>query len=145
MNEPTQSFESHAKIVPLYHRWTTGLLVLPTLYFGYLAVSGFSFERLMFFLFCVGVVLAAFFTRAFPVGVQDRLIRLEERMRMERLLAPDLRGRIPEFTTKQLVALRFASDGELPDLARRVLEQGISDRDEIKRQVKSWRADHQRI
>ena len=145
MSESPQSFENHAKIVPGYHRWTTALLVLPTLYFGYLAVIGFTAERAVFFLFCVGVILAALYARVFPVGVQDRLIRLEERMRMEKVLPPDLRARIPEFTTKQLVALRFSSDEELPELARRVLEQGISDKNEIKRAIRSWRADHARI
>ncbi len=64
---------------------------------------------------------------------------------MEHLLPEDLRGRIPEFTAAQLIGLRFASDKELPDLARRVLDEGISDRSEIKRAVKDWRADHQRI
>lgn len=145
MSESPQSFENHAKIVPGYHRYTTALLVLPTLYFGYLAVIGFTAERAVFFLFCVGVILAALYARVFPVGVQDRLIRLEERMRMEKVLPADLRARIPEFTTKQLVALRFASDEELPELARRVLEQGIADKNEIKRAIRSWRADHARI
>ena len=145
MSESPQSFESHARIVPGYHRWTTALLVLPTLYFGYLAVIGFTVERAVFCVFCVGVILAALYARIFPLGVQDRLIRLEERMRMERLFPADLRARIPEFTTKQLVALRFAADEELPELARRVLEQGISDKTEIKRAVRLWRADHTRI
>lgn len=145
MGESSQSFESHAKIVPGYHRWTTALLVLPTLYFLYLAASDFSVERLAFLLFCVGVIFAALYARLFPIGVQDRVIRLEERLRLQRLLPPDLQERIPEFTTDQLVGLRFASDQELPDLARRVLEEGISDRKQIKRAVRSWRPDHQRI
>jgi hypothetical protein len=70
---------------------------------------------------------------------------LEERLRMETLLPDDLRPRIGEFTTGQLIGLRFASDEELPDLARRVLDEGLTDRKAIKQAVKSWRADHQRI
>lgn len=85
------------------------------------------------------------YTRAFPIGVQDRVIRLEERLRMERLLPADLKPRIGDFSTDQLIALRFASDAELPDLARRVLEEDMTDRDAIKRAVKGWRPDHQRI
>jgi uncharacterized membrane protein YciS (DUF1049 family) len=145
MSEPVQSFESHAKIVPGYHRWTTALLVLPTLYFMYLAAIDFSVERAVFFLFCVGVILAALYARVFPLGVQDRVIRLEERMRMERLLPADLKARIQDFTTEQLVGLRFASDEELPELARRVLDEGMAGRNDIKREVRAWRADHQRI
>jgi hypothetical protein len=145
MSERPQSFESHAKIVPGYHRWATLLLVLPTLYFGYRAAFAFTWDGLALFLFAVGVVLTAFYTRAFPLGVQDRVIRLEERLRMERLLPPDLKARIPDFTTGQLVALRFASDEEMPELARRVLDGKITDKKEIKRAIGSWRADHQRI
>jgi hypothetical protein len=145
MSERAQSFESHAKIVPGYHRWATALLVLPTLYFGYRAAFEFTWDRLALFLFAVGAVLAGLYARVFPLGVQDRLIRLEERLRMERLLPPDLRGRISELTTSQMVALRFASDGELADLVRRVLDQWITDKSEIKKAIQSWRADHHRI
>ena len=145
MNAREQSFENHGRLVPGYHFWATGLLMLPTLYFGFLAVSDFSVERLALFAFSVGVNVVAFFARFFPIGVQDRVIRLEERMRMERVLTGDMRGRIGEFTTEQLIALRFASDEELAELASRVLEGGMSGRKEIKRAVKKWRADHQRI
>ena len=145
MSEMPQSFENHAKIVTAYHKVATPLLMLPTLYFGYLALFDFSVERALFFLFCVGVIFAAFFARFFPLGVQDRVIRLEERIRMERLLPADLKARITEFTPSQCVALRFASDEELPGLARLVLEKGMTDRNEIKRAVKNWRADHARI
>jgi uncharacterized membrane protein YciS (DUF1049 family) len=145
MSGSPQSFESHAKIVPLYHRWATALIVLPTLYFGYRAALDFSVDRLALFLFAVGMALVALFARVFPLGVQDRLIRLEERLRMEQLLPQDLKVRIPELTTKQLVGLRFASDEELPDLVRRVLTEGIADKNEIKRVIKRWRPDDQRI
>jgi hypothetical protein len=145
MSESQQSFENHARIVPGFHRWASAFLMLPILWFGYRAASDFSADRLTFFLFAVGVLLLGWYTRAFPIGVQDRLIRLEEHLRMERILPSDLRSRVPELTTKQLVALRFASDEELPELVRRVLDQEIADLKEIKRQIKSWRADHQRI
>lgn len=145
MSESPQSFENHAKIVPLYHRWMTGLLVLPTLYFGYRAALDFSVDRLALFLFAVGVALAALYARIFPLRVQDRVIRLEERLRMERLLPAELKARIPDLTTHQLVGLRFASDEELPELVRRVLTEGLTDRNDVKRAIKSWRADHARI
>jgi len=145
MSERPQSFESHAKMVPGYHRWATALLVLPTLYFGYRAAFAFTWDGLALFLFAVGTVLVGLYARVFPLGVQDRLIRLEERLRMERLLPSDLKGRIPELTASQMVALRFASDGELADLVRRVLDQKITDKSEIKKAIQSWRADHERI
>jgi len=146
MSDKQQNFENHAMIVPAYHYWATALLVLPTLYFLFLAIRDFySAERLATFLFSVGVIMIGLYARVFPLGVQDRVIRLEERLRMERILPADMKGRIGEFTTRQLVGLRYASDEELPQLARRVLDEGITDAKVIKQAVKSWRADNQRI
>jgi hypothetical protein len=146
MSDTPQNFENHAKIVPGYHYSATALLMLPTMYFLFLAIRDFfSLERTAVFLFSVGVVIAALYARVFPVGVQDRVIRLEERMRMERILSGDLKARIGDFTTAQLVGLRYAADDELEGLARRVLDEGITDKKLIKQAVKNWRADHQRI
>ena len=145
MSERPQSFESHAKIVPGYHRVATALVVLPTLYFLYRAAFGFTWDGLFLALFAVGVCLVAFYARYFPLRVQDRLIRLEERLRMERILPTDLRARISELETRQIVALRFASDEELAELVRRVLDDGLADRNEIKRAIRTWRPDHQRM
>lgn len=146
MSDQPQTFENHAKIVPGYHYWATALLVLPTLYFLFLAIRDFySAERLAMFLFAVGVIMTGLYVRVFPLGVQDRVIRLEERLRMERVLPADLKARIGEFTTGQLVGLRYASDEELPELARRVLDEGITDKKLIKKAVSSWRPDHQRV
>ena len=145
MSQTTQSFESHAKFVPAYHYVTTPLLMFPTLYFGYGAVRDFSVGNLAMFLFGVGVVMAAFFARLFPLGVQDRVIRLEEQKRMDRLFTDDLKARIGEVTTEQMNGLRYASDEELADLVRRVLDENISDRKTIKQDVKNWRADNERI
>ena len=92
----------------------------------------------------VGLILMFWYMRVFAVTVQDRVIRLEERLRMEALLPADLKPRIPEFSPQQLVALRFASDAELPALARRVLDEKLTDQKEIKRLIKEWRADHLR-
>ena len=144
MPESPQSFERHAKMVPLYHYWATLFLMAPTIYFAIVTVTSFSWGSLMMLVFALGVILAAFFARAFPLGVQDRVIRLEERIRLEGL-PEDLRGRIHEISTDQLIALRFASDDELALLVRRVLEGELSDRKSIKAAIRTWRPDHQRI
>ena len=145
MSQPAQNFENHTKMVPMYHGTTTAMLLFPILFFAYRTVTQFSIDALALLVFGVGVLFAAFFARVFPIGVQDRVIRLEERLRLQRLLSDDLQSRIGDFTTDQLVGLRFAPDEELPDLARRVLDEGISDRKPIKQAVKNWRADEQRI
>ena len=113
--------------------------------FLYQLFVDFRAETLVLFLTAGGASVGIFLARRFALGVQDRVIRLEERLRMERLLPADLKGRIEELTTDQLIGLRFASDGELPGLVRRVLDGEFEDRKAIKQAVESWRADHQRI
>lgn len=141
----TQSFASHAKMVPAYHYVCFALVAIPMFYFAYVAVTSFSIGSLMMLAFAVGVIIATLYARLFPLGVQDRVIRLEERLRMERVLPADLKGRIEEIRTDHIIGLRFAPDDELPDLVRRVLAGELTDRKSVKAAIKNWRADHQRI
>ncbi|MBM3779454.1 MAG: hypothetical protein FJW23_14660 [Acidimicrobiia bacterium] len=140
----TQSFDNHARIVPAYHYFTFFLLVAYALWAIYRVVTDFSVDRVMALVAAVALVMIFFFARVFALKVQDRVIRLEMRLRLERLLPEDLRPRIGELTIDQLCALRFASDGELGDLTRRVLTGGIADRKAIKKLVQAWEADHLR-
>ncbi|MEX1256748.1 MAG: DUF6526 family protein [Gemmatimonadota bacterium] len=142
---PEQNFENHGIVVTGYHRVTFLLIVIPLLWFGYRLGTDFAMDRLMLFVLALGMAFAAFYARAFALGVQDRVIRGEERARMARVLPPELAARIDDFTTDQLIGTRFASDEELPDLARRVLLGEFADRKAIKRAVKAWRADEERI
>ncbi len=82
---------------------------------GYLGASG-----------CC-LVLLALVGRMFALTVQDRVIRLEMQLRLQSVLPPDLRARIPEFNVAQFVSMRFASDAELPELARKVLDEHLSE------------------
>lgn len=84
-------------------------------------------------------------SRGKALVVQDRVIRLETRLRLERVLPPEQRADVARLSLGQLVALRFASDAELPALVRHVLAQGTTDRDEIKRRVMDWQADWLRV
>ena len=140
-----QNFSNHKRLVPLFH-----FFVLPALTLNF----GWSIYRLVHVrhwadgvigvLTAAALVLLGLFARMFAVTVQDRVIRLEERLRFERLLPEDLKARIPEFTRGQFVALRFASDAELPALARKVLSDNMTDLKAIKQSVQHWRADHLR-
>ena len=140
-----QNFQNHARFVPLYHYVTSPLILLVAIWWLVQLVRAPTLDHLFLFLMALGLALAGVWARAFATRLQDRVIRLEERLRMERLLSAEVSARIGEFTVDQLVALRFASDGELDELARRVLDEGIADRKTIKSMVRSWRADHQRV
>lgn len=142
MDKPhRQSFENHARLVPGFHFVTFGILVLNLAGAVYRLIRAFSGEALLGAALAFALILLFFYARIFALTVQDRVIRLEERLRMERLLPDDLKARIGEFSPGQLVALRFASDAELAGLARRVLDEKIEDRKAIKRMVQTWRPD----
>lgn len=135
-----QSYASHRRYVPLYHFVALSLLLLNLIYWIYALIryrTGLQVDGLVL---AVGVGLVAYYARVFALSVQDRLIGLEERLRLARL-CPDLGSRLDELTAGQLIALRFASDGELPALTRRVLDEKMTDREAIKKQIQTWRPD----
>ena len=142
-SQKPQNFENHTRQVPIF---ATGMLVLMVNLGArlYNLHRGISFGSIMGVL--VALVLIPLFVtaRQSSVMVQDRVIRLEMRLRLAGLLPADLQARIPEFTVSQLVSLRFASDAELPALARKVLDDKLTDRKAIKRLVKDWQADYLR-
>ncbi|RMH21608.1 MAG: hypothetical protein D6696_05415 [Acidobacteria bacterium] len=140
-----QSFANHAKFVPLYHFVLLPLLLLNLGAAIWLLYKDPGLPSAVLLLTAAGLFLTAFYARVFPLGAQDRVIRLEERLRMADLLPEDLRHRIDELSACQMVALRFASDGELAELVRQVLDEGITNRTEIKKRIKTWRPDHCRL
>jgi hypothetical protein len=139
-----QTLENHARLVPLYHYVTYSILFANVLWTLYGMVTAFSFATVMAVLVAGALVLIAFYARYFALRVQDRLIRLEMRLRMRELLPPDLCRRAEALTVRQLVALRFAGDAELPALCAKVLDEQLHDQKAIKRLVRDWRADHVR-
>jgi hypothetical protein len=93
----------------------------------------------------VALIILALFARVFALKAQDRVIRLEMRLRMRDLLPEDLRERINDFTPTQMVGLRFASDAELPELARQVLDENITKSTPIKKMITDWQGDFFRV
>jgi hypothetical protein len=139
-----QSFQRHSRYVPGYHYVLSGIFLVNLVYRIVMAIRYPAVATAVPALTAFGLVLAFWYMRAFPVRVQDRIIRLEEQLRMQRLLPDDLKPRIGEFTPGQLIALRFASDAELPALARRVLDEKITLKRDIKALIQTWRPDELR-
>ena len=139
----TQDFQNHARYVPAYHFFLYAIL-LANLVGGIKAVVKYpGLDSTMTLLLAIGLILIAWYARAFAVSVQNRVIRLEETLRMERLLPPDLKARMGELSVSQLVGLRFASDAELPALVRRALDEKLPQK-AIKQAVQQWRPDYLR-
>ena len=144
-----QTFATHRRFVPAFHFVTVGILVINIIWQLFRLLRPLPgvpfFDSLLNVAVAIALGLLAWYARTFPLRAQDRIIRLEERLRLERLLPADLKSRISELRTGQLIALRFAGDEELPELIRTVLDKGIRRQDEIKKLVRSWRADHLRM
>ncbi|MFZ0820738.1 MAG: DUF6526 family protein [Candidatus Acidiferrales bacterium] len=140
----SQTYANHTRWVPPYHFFALPVFLVNIGWQIYHLIKGFSADTVISTLLAFALFIAALFGRLFALSVQDRLIRLEMRLRMASVLPQDMRGRIPEFTVNQLVALRFASDEELPALARKVLDEKIGARKPIKQMVKNWQPDEQR-
>ena len=140
-----QNLQNHTRLVPPFHMFVLPVLLVNVGWSIYHLVKiDFSFESVFGVFLAFALLLLALFARTFAVTVQDRVIRLEMRMRLAEVLPMDLRPRIPEFTVGQLVSLRFASDAELPALARKVLDDKLDERKAIKQLVRDWQGDYLR-
>jgi Family of unknown function (DUF6526) len=139
-----QSLENHTRVVPAYHMGIFAIFMLNLVWSLYRLVKYPSADTIVSLLLAVGLILLAFYARVFALTVQDRVIRLEMQLRLRQMLPADLQARIDELTPKQLVALRFASDEELPGLCRTVLNDKVGDQKSIKKMIKKWRPDHLR-
>lgn len=144
MPEQKQNLANHARYEPMFHFVCLGLL---TAYFVHttLAVTDHPSRDAFFnLLLSTGLLLLAWFTRAFALTAQDRLIRLELALRVQRL-APELSASYTQLTRGQFTALRFAGDAELPGLLREVLEGKLTRGGEIKKRITDWQGDYLRV
>ena len=144
MPNSNQSFQNHTRWVPVFHFVLLPLLLINAIWSIVRVVRYPSAETAMGLVVGVSLVLLAVFARQFATAVQDRVIRLEMRVRMHEVCPADLFARLGEFSPGQLIALRFASDAELPALARKVLDDKLADRTTIKSMVKDWQPDNMR-
>ncbi len=145
MANSTQTYKTHFKLVPMFHYVLLPILLTNLVAMLYHLWQSPDLSHAWAVVMAFAFLVTAFFARIFALAAQDRVIRLEERMRLRELLPADLKARIPEFTREQIIGLRFASDAELPELAATVLRDNLQKRDAIKKMVKHWRADDHQL
>lgn len=142
--EPVQNYENHRNFDKIYIG--SGLTALAALVLAVIAlIKGGPFIPWAIFAAAVTLMGLILRVRTYALKVQDRIIRLEMRLRLAHTLPADLQSRIGELTISQLIGLRFASDEEIGDLTRKVLGEKIARADDIKRLVKNWQADRARV
>jgi hypothetical protein len=142
--KPPQTLANHAKFDPIFH-----FFIGPVLIGCFIASIVFLFHRvnslhIWLVVFSLAALLLCFRTRIYSLKVQDRVIRLEERLRLTALLSETMRKRIPELSEAQLIALRFAPDEEVPSLVEKILRENLEPK-AIKKAINRWRPDYWRV
>jgi Family of unknown function (DUF6526) len=141
MADAVQSYNKHARLLPPFHFFAIPILLVNLLNEGrhlYLDPSRHTAWQVIL---AAALLMVGFLSRIQALTVQDRVIRLEMRLRLRGLLPPDLQPNIETLTHRQLVALRFAGDAEMADLVRDVLAGKLTTGKEIKMRIKSWQSD----
>ena len=143
--KPKQTYENHVRWHPPYHFVLSAILLLNVIFAIVQIVRDFNADRVAYLILSIGLVMLGLFARTYALRVQDRLIRLEERLRYKEVLPKELAEKAGNLRTGQIIALRFASDKELPELVEKALNDEFEKPDEIKRAITSWRADYFRV
>jgi hypothetical protein len=140
----TQDYKSHRRLVPAFHIGVLFSLLAYFVWSVYQLFQGLTGSAIMGVILSVALMTLAVSLRSQILRVQDRLIRLEMRLRLRENLPADLSARAAHLPVKQLVALRFASDEELPSLVRDVVDGKVVTPNDIKLKIREWQADHLR-
>lgn len=145
MGAKPQTYANHKRVNPLFHLFVSPILIANFAIQVVDAVREPTFDAVWAAVVAAALYGLAFSARHMALVLQNRLISFEERSRLARILPDDLRARIPELRLGQLIALRFASDEEVPGLAERCLAGELAGSDDIKRAVRNWRRDTLRV
>ncbi len=146
-----QTLANHTRWDPVFHFFVIPIFVLGLIlslvhFFAHITHGDLRdhIHAFMLILLATAFLILVFKVRLYALRVQDRVIRLEERLRLTQLLSEPLRSRIPELAEDQLCGLRFASDAEVPKLVERALNEKLS-RADIKKAIQTWRPDYWRV
>ena len=142
--EAPQNLANHTRFDPLFHFFTLpvfGITWIISVVMLFLHPGFFSAWGVVL---ATAATIAVFKIRLYATKLQDRIIRLEERLRLLALMSPASQAQIEKLSIGQLVGLRFAGDEEVPALVQRALTENLSRR-EIKKAIKIWRGDYSRV
>ena len=142
---PAQTYATHTRWHPIFHFFALPVLALNVLYSLYVIYRNPGFASIWGAIVAIALVMVGLLARVYGLRNQDRIIRLEERVRLGALVPDDLRARIGELSTSDLIGLRFCSDDEVVDAVRAVLAGERKGRQDIKAGVKTWRPDYHRL
>lgn len=145
MSDPkAQSFGNHTRWDPIFHFFSLPVLLLLFPIYSIIHVIRHPTPQSgVIVVVALALAINTFRTRTYPLSVQDRLIGLEERLRLERVLGAQGREVADKLSDDQLIGLRFASDAELAELVKATVSEKLP-RKEVKKRVKTWRPDHRR-
>jgi hypothetical protein len=140
----TQNLANHSRFDPPFHFFLLPMILILWITSVVFLVSHPGWDHLWGLFLVTAVAVNAVKARMYALKVQDRVIRLEQRLRLAGLLPESLRPQIGQLTESQLIALRFASDDEVPALVQRAVSENLS-RTDIKRSIKNWEPDYFRV
>ena len=141
----TQTLQNHVRFDPLFHGFVLPVFLMNVIVSIVHFVRFMSFYNGWMIVVAIALLVGAFKIRLYPLKAQDRVIRLEERMRMDSVLAEPLRTRAGILTEGQIIALRFAPDDELPGLVEKTLSGAFPKQTDVKKAIVNWRPDHFRV
>jgi hypothetical protein len=144
MSNKPQNLKNHASFDPLYHVFIFSVLAVNLIAVGVQLVRHPGLNTAWLLVLSVTALVLLFRLRQYPLKVQDRVIRLEERLRLQTLAPAEWHTQLARLTEDQLIGLRFAADDEVVELAKQALEHNLN-RKQIKERIRSWRADYWRI
>ena len=139
-----QNFKSHARLDPAFHIVLALVILVNLIYSIVYLVLHLSLHNAWFVILSAAVIILYLRLRQYPLKVQDRVIRLEERLRLQALAPAEWHSQIYRLTEGQLIGLRFAGDDEVVALAKQALEHNLN-RKQIKERIRNWRADEWRV
>lgn len=137
----TQSFEKHAAWQPMFHFIASPITMLAALHLTWVAITDPTNRHIGDAVYAIAIAAGIFASRVMSLTVQNRVIRLEMRLRLKEILPPALAARVNELTVRQLIALRFAGDAEMPALVERTLKGEFAKQRDIKAAIKDWQPD----